>query len=70
MCCMYAFVFRFLVLQKDVVDYIRMHSGTGALHVPLARHTAELFPVKMYLCRAVMSFSQFMRRIQIKRHNV
>lgn len=50
-CMFYAFHY-FPGLRKDAVHYIRLQSGTGALHVPLARHTAVLAPVKMYLCKA------------------
>lgn len=34
-----------------VMGFVRLHSGTGALHDPLARHSAVWAPIKLYLCR-------------------
>lgn len=43
-------------LKKDVVDYLRLHTGTAVLHVPSAWHTAVLGPNKVYLCRVATWF--------------
>lgn len=40
-----------------LVDYIRLHSGGGELHVPLARHLTVSGPVKVYLRRAATLFT-------------
>lgn len=61
--------FFILLIIKHIVSYIRVHSGIVALHVPLAWQTAVLAPDKTYLCREDISFSQFMLRLKIKRHN-
>lgn len=41
------------------INDIRIQFGGGVLHVPLAWHTADLGPVKIYLFRTKI-FSHFM----------